>query len=566
MDSRSGGDDSEAPLTNSTSDEGFRVAAKSKSSQFSSSRIAKVLRLGYRQAKGKWPSIIQVSVGCGVESRMMEGLYNTAASNGREFGASRHGPSCPQHPGGHAFDLSLVGAVRLENENTQTDEFECLNLIVTVPKGVNVEDKLPVFVWLMWNRGGFSIGSSCWPQYDLERFVQTSVDIGNPVIGVSINYRVGIFGFLASDELGLRGNYALKDQACAFQWVQENIAGFGGDPERITAAGESAGGICISTLLLVNTSPLFKQAIIMSGESTLRKARRMKWQNTHYATNTKFLGLENLTSEERGRAMYELSADELVQKLPMFQNWSPCLDGRYIAEEVDLGMLSKTRGIAGRPNWCGKILIGDVAQDGTVLKARIMDNPDIMARLHHSLAASCDAEESKQLLDSYGLSGTLTPERQYAGLQQLCSDLRFYFPVLKTVEGWEREKCFRYHFHQTNPVEGTFKGLSSHESDVAYLLQNFPGLDAEHERLGKEMAAVWIKFTYGQGWDRENGEKEILVVGPDEKLSWCSEKGYDDKFREGRGRMLLQMGWEKVCKLGEMLQGVWEEKERSSRL
>ena len=119
---------------------------------------------------------------------------------------------------------------------------------------------------------------------------------------------------------------------------------------------------------------------------------------------------------------------------------------------------------------------------------------------------------------------------------------------------------------QQNPIEGTFKGLASHELDVAYLLQNLSVLDAEHEKLGKEMAAVWINFTYGKGWDRQNGEKEVLVIGPDEKLSWSSVKEYDDKFREGRGQILLEMGWEKVCKLGEMLQGVWEEKARRSSL
>jgi len=70
--------------------------------------------------------------------------------DGKEFDATRHGPSCPQHPGGHAFDLSLVGNVALENENTETDELGCLNLVVTVPKGVDAEDGLPVFVWYIF--------------------------------------------------------------------------------------------------------------------------------------------------------------------------------------------------------------------------------------------------------------------------------------------------------------------------------------------------------------------------------------------------------------------------------
>ena len=64
--------------------------------------------------------------------------------------------------------------------------------------------------------------------------------------------------------------------------------------------------------------------------------------------------------------MYEMSVDEIVKRLPMFQNWSPCLDGKYIPEEVNLGMLSEKGGAAGRPKWCEKILIGDVAQDVSI--------------------------------------------------------------------------------------------------------------------------------------------------------------------------------------------------------
>lgn len=66
---------------------------------------------------------------------------------GTEFDATKHGPSCPQHPGGFAFDLSLVGDVKMALKEGEQDEFECLNLVVTVPAGVRREDRLPVFVW-----------------------------------------------------------------------------------------------------------------------------------------------------------------------------------------------------------------------------------------------------------------------------------------------------------------------------------------------------------------------------------------------------------------------------------
>jgi carboxylesterase type B len=64
-----------------------------------------------------------------------------------EFDATKHGLSCPQHPGGFAFDVSLIGDVKMVLEENEQDEFECLNLVVTVPAGIEMGARLPVFVW-----------------------------------------------------------------------------------------------------------------------------------------------------------------------------------------------------------------------------------------------------------------------------------------------------------------------------------------------------------------------------------------------------------------------------------
>jgi hypothetical protein len=77
-----------------------------------------------------------------------------------------------------------------------------------------------------------------------------------------------------------------------------------------------------------------------------------------------------------------------------------------------------------------------------------MDAPNVMSRLENALTASLDPPEAEILLKKYGLVGKLTPAQQYAGLLNLSTDLRFHFPVLKVVEGWEPSKCLRYHFHQ----------------------------------------------------------------------------------------------------------------------
>jgi para-nitrobenzyl esterase len=124
--------------------------------------------------------------------------------------------------------------------------------------------KLPVFVWIYG--GGLSSGSANCDIYDGEKMAQKGV------IFVSINYRVGVLGFMAHPELSKEsgynasGNYGFLDQIAALQWVQKNIAAFGGDPSNVTIAGQSAGAFSVNALI---ASPLakglFHKAIPQSG-------------------------------------------------------------------------------------------------------------------------------------------------------------------------------------------------------------------------------------------------------------------------------------------------------------
>src|SRR5579863_9356064 len=140
---------------------------------------------------------------------------------------------------------------------------DCLYLNIWTPaKGAR--EHLPVMVWIYG--GGYSNGSASMPLYWGDRLALKGV------IVVTIAYRLGPLGFLAHPELtresphGASGNYALMDQIAALRWVQRNIAGFGGDPTRVTIAGQSAGSNSVSLLL---ASPLakglFQQAIGESG-------------------------------------------------------------------------------------------------------------------------------------------------------------------------------------------------------------------------------------------------------------------------------------------------------------
>ena len=139
---------------------------------------------------------------------------------------------------------------------------DCLYLSVTTP-AKSKDEKLPVFV--MIHGGGFVSGSYIGTQ---ESFVNEGI------IYVSIEYRLGALGFMSHPELGkesgngLSGNYGILDQITALKWIHENIGAFGGDPEKVTIAGESAGGISVSILC---GSPLckglFRGAICESGSS-----------------------------------------------------------------------------------------------------------------------------------------------------------------------------------------------------------------------------------------------------------------------------------------------------------
>ncbi|SMP80916.1 para-nitrobenzyl esterase [Desulfonatronum zhilinae] len=142
-----------------------------------------------------------------------------------------------------------------------SEDEDCLHLNVTAPyKGVeDLSRKRPVLVWL--HGGAFVGGSSA--LYPLD-YMATRGD----VVMVSMNYRLGVFGFTAhpSFDADHNGGYGLEDQRAALRWVRRNIAAFGGDPDTITIAGESAGGsgVCMHLLAPDETRGLFHKAIIMS--------------------------------------------------------------------------------------------------------------------------------------------------------------------------------------------------------------------------------------------------------------------------------------------------------------
>jgi carboxylesterase type B len=202
---------------------------------------------------------------------------------------------------------------------------------------------LPVYVWI--HGGSFTSGAGA--EYEANPFVSTSTINSIPVVVVTINYRLGLLGFLADEALyeeksginnrSTTGNYGILDQMMALDWIKKNIDGFGGNPEQITIGGESAGGISVTTLL---TSPLvtkgtFQRAIVQSGgiwpadASPLQKAINSTGNILRVMTNcTTVQCLRSLTVNQI------LTVQNIIASKNIFgASASPVIDG-YVLDDI----------------------------------------------------------------------------------------------------------------------------------------------------------------------------------------------------------------------------------------
>ncbi|KAI8683557.1 Carboxylic ester hydrolase [Fusarium keratoplasticum] len=184
------------------------------------------------------------------------------------------GPSCPQmfiSTGAEdVISKFLSDFLSIPFLQVVTGQEDCLTMTVQRPVGTKAGDKLPVLFWIFG--GGFELGSSA--MYDGTSLLGTGIDQKQPFIFVAVNYRVAGFGFMPGAELANEGstNLGLLDQRMGLEWVADNIAAFGGDPDKVTIWGESAGAISVLDQMTLfggdadyKGKPLFRGAIMNSG-------------------------------------------------------------------------------------------------------------------------------------------------------------------------------------------------------------------------------------------------------------------------------------------------------------
>lgn len=210
---------------------------------------------------------------------------------------------------------------------TERQSEDCLYLNIWAP-GTSAGAKLPVMVWI--HGGGFFGGSGAQPAYDGTHLSRRGV------IVVTLNYRLGIFGFFSHPELsreGVAGNQGLLDQIEALRWIRRNITAVGGDPERVTIMGESAGG---ESVAMLTTSPLaaglFQRAISQSGNWGVPLTKDDPVADSRSVAEANGIAIGRVLGRPKLAALRRTTAVDLLR-----QAWTPhiVLDGRLVRNDMN---------------------------------------------------------------------------------------------------------------------------------------------------------------------------------------------------------------------------------------
>ena len=369
---------------------------------------------------------------------------------------------------------------------------DCLYLNLWMPASP-ASSKLPVMVWIYG--GGYQAGATSEPRQDGGNLSKRGVVV------VSMNYRLGIFGFFSHPDLAKEsghdssGNYGLLDQLAALQWVRKNIAAFGGDPDNVTIFGESAGSFSVSALV---ASPLakglFKRAIGESGAylstGTLPLKPHAETEQADIAFAKTNLGADSL-ADLRAKPAGELLQATLKAKGVFF---SPNIDGYFLPESVlsifTAGKQSMVPLLAGwnRDEMNYHALLGDDAPTAANFRTHL----DSLYGTH--------ANEIAKLY-----SGSTEAEIKRAA-QDLAGDRFIAFGTWKWLEMTAKTgkvPVYRYQFDQTLPpapdAPAGAEPSAPHASEIEFVFQmlssrQLPWRPEDH-KVSELMGTYWTNFA-----------------------------------------------------------------------
>lgn len=354
---------------------------------------------------------------------------------------------------------------------------DCLYLNVWTP-AKNAGEKLPVIFWI--HGGAFMTGYGHSAHFDGEPFARKGVVL------VTINYRLNIFGWMVHPELsaeseqGVSGNYGLLDQICALRWVHRNIAAFGGDPDNITMAGQSAGAMCVQTLLCSPlTEGLVSKAIMQSGGGVTAAPdmRFPKLREAEKRCDLSALGVKSI-AEARKLPWDELLTRWLATMPGLAVQRTPVVDGYVLPASIDA--------LAAAGQYCHvPCIIGYTADEGIPSCPRYEDFKAMMVQEYGSAGAEKFLE--------------YCPETDYENYKK-----KYFAEHLQAAaEGWalllKKQKAPPvYVYCMDRRLPGDDMG-AFHAADLWYVFQTFqrawrPWTGHDYE-LAQTWNTYWCRFA-----------------------------------------------------------------------
>ncbi|MDT7846582.1 carboxylesterase/lipase family protein [Streptomyces justiciae] len=373
----------------------------------------------------------------------------------------------------------------------------CLDLNVYVPEGAR---RNAVMVW--FHGGGLTAGAG-------QDIVPDTFARQTGTVVVTVNYRLGAMGFLATAGLDDEasdsgsGNFGMLDQQAALRWVRANVGRFGGDPGRVTIAGESAGGRSVCTQLASPTAKgLFRAGIIESGAYDDCAARPHETAVAEGADFARKLGCDTVACL-RGKS----AADILAAQGDY--DWGPVTGGRFLPRQPSTALAQGAA--AGVP-----VMNGANQDEGRLFAFARFDlggNP-LTAEQYPTIMREEFGEEA---LRSYPLAAQPSPTIAYA---TAFGDMLFACPALRldgVLAG--RGPVYAYEFaDRTGPPFASLRNLgtdfdfgATHVNEVQYLFKHFgleSPLNAEQRVLSRQMVQYWGSFVRG-GVPRADGQPAI---------------------------------------------------------
>ncbi|WP_217595667.1 carboxylesterase/lipase family protein [Cohnella sp. GbtcB17] len=412
--------------------------------------------------------------------------------------AKTFGPPCPQ-PGETAEKYGLPA------DTPQPCE-DCLYLNIWAP-AKRTKKPLPVMVWV--HGGAFVTGTGADPAYDGSGFARQGV------IAVTINYRLGPFGFLHLAPLGegFVSNAGLLDQIAALSWVRSEIAAFGGDPAQVTVFGESAGAMSIAALLAMpDAKGLFARAILQSGA-----AQTLPAEQAEQVTG----GLLLLLGIERSDAhlLKALPASAVMQaaeEMGRMLGGGPAMLFQPVVDAATLPV-EPLEGVRAGAAGGVALLVGTNRDEGEYF-IRPGSAPMPLEGAILGVELMTDIADAAALVHSYPHTAQ--------GQADIMTDLFFWRAAVRLADAQARHApVWMYRFDWTSPVHPSL-ARAVHTREIVFVFGNLQVLESrlgvtlgqDAQRLAGEMQAAWLAFAKTGSPDTEMlawppyGEPERLTM------------------------------------------------------